>query len=157
MRTVLPFLVFLLFLGLWTWKLLESNPVPEKVTQGWSLDLKYVAAKTLHVGAYGFLTLLVAWLPVRRPYFWAAVGVLMLHGIGTEIGQSYVPNRSGSVTDVFIDWFGIATALVFLWFWRAGGVRPLLNHQRREQGADAPRSPNAITPRPSSGSPSPPG
>ena len=27
MRSVAPFAVFLTFLGLWTWKLLEPNPV----------------------------------------------------------------------------------------------------------------------------------
>ncbi|HVL14866.1 MAG TPA: VanZ family protein [Gemmata sp.] len=114
MRTVLPFVVFAVFLGLWTWKLLEPNPVPEKVTEGWSLSRKYVAAKVLHVGAYGFLTLLAAWLPVRRNYFWGFVGLLMLHGIATEVGQSYVPNRTGSATDVGFDWLGIALALLAL-------------------------------------------
>jgi hypothetical protein len=114
MRTVLPFVVFAVFLGLWTWKLLEPNPVPEKLTEGWSLSRKFVAAKMLHVGAYGFLTLLAAWLPVRRVYFEATVGLLALHAIGTEIGQSYVPNRTGSVLDVFIDWLGIGLALAGL-------------------------------------------
>jgi hypothetical protein len=128
MRKALPFVVFAVFLGLWTWKLLEPSPVPESVTAGWSLSRKFVAAKVLHVCGYGFLTLLAAWLPVRRPYFWAAVGLLMLHGIGTEIGQNYVKNRHGSARDVGFDWLGIALALGMLYLIR----------------------------RPSSGSPSPP-
>ncbi|HSQ56764.1 MAG TPA: VanZ family protein [Gemmata sp.] len=127
----LPFAVFLVFLGLWTWKLLEASPVPESLTHGWSLDLKFIASKILHVSAYGFLTLLAAWLPVRRLYFWGVVGVLMLHAIGTEIGQCYVPNRSGSVRDVCLDWFGIGLGLAFLQISglrRLAGVEDANNH-----------------------------
>ena len=121
MRTVLPFVVFAVFLGLWTWKLLEPLPVPESLTQGWSLSLKFIASKALHVGAYGFLTLLAAWLPVRRPYFWAAVGVLMLHGCLTEYLQYAMDvGRTGKVSDVFIDWLGIGLALAFLRVSRLG-------------------------------------
>ena len=121
MRTVLPFVVFAVFLGLWTWKLLEPLPVPESLTEGWSLDLKFVASKALHVSGYGFLTLLAAWLPVRRPYFWAAVGVLALHGCLTEyLQEAMAIGRTGKVSDVFIDWFGIALGLLVLWRWSRG-------------------------------------
>ena len=114
-NSVLPFAVFALFLGLWTWKLLEPSPVPESVTAGWSLSLKFVAAKLLHVCGYGFLTLLAAWLPVRRPYFWGVVGALMLHGCLTEYLQHALEvGRTGKVSDVLIDWLGIALALAFL-------------------------------------------
>jgi VanZ family protein len=115
MRTVLPFVVFAVFLGLWTWKLLEPNPVPEAVTAGWSLSRKFIAAKVLHVCGYGFLTLLAAWLPVRRPYFWVAVVGLMLHGCLTEYLQHALEvGRTGKVSDVLIDWLGVALAVAFL-------------------------------------------
>lgn len=119
MRTAVPFTVFLIFLGLWTWKLLEPNPVPEKITSQFPLDLQFWLAKALHASAYAFLTILAAFLPVRRPYFWAVVAVLLLHGVGTEIGQTYVPNRHGCVRDVVIDWFGIGMGLLCLW--KVGG------------------------------------
>ena len=77
--------------------------------------VKFLASKALHVGAYGFLTLLAAWLPVRRPYFWVAVGVLALHGCLTEYLQHAMGvGRTGKVSDVLIDWLGIALALAFL-------------------------------------------
>jgi hypothetical protein len=89
--------------------------VPETLTEGWSLDLKFLASKALHVSAYGFLTLLAAWLPVRRPYFWAAIGVLMIHGCLTEYLQDAMDvGRTGKVSDVLIDWLGIALALACL-------------------------------------------
>jgi hypothetical protein len=117
MRKVLPFAVFALFLGLWTWKLLEPNPVPEPVTRGIPTDLKFWLAKALHLGGYAFLTVLAAWLPVRRPCFWGVVVFLGLHAAGSEIGQSYVPNRHGSPRDVVIDWAGIGMGLLLLKWW----------------------------------------
>jgi VanZ family protein len=106
--------LFLLFLGLWTWKLLEPSPIPPAINEGLPTDLKFILSKLLHAGAYAFLTFLAARLPVRRPYFWLAVAALALHGMGTEIGQLYVPNRTGTVRDVLIDWFGIGLGLAGL-------------------------------------------
>jgi VanZ family protein len=115
MKKVAPFVVFLIFLGLWTWKLLEPKPVPEAIEQQIPVDFKFALAKSLHAGAYAFLTVLAALLPVRRPYFWAVVATLALHGVGTEIGQTYIPSRHGCVRDVIIDWTGIAFGLAGLW------------------------------------------
>ena len=84
MRTVLPFAIFFLFLGLWTWKLLEPSPVPERVAAGIPSDLMFWFAKALHAGAYAFLTVLAALLPVRRSQFWTVVALLALHGAVTE-------------------------------------------------------------------------
>jgi VanZ family protein len=119
MRTAVPFAVFLIFFGLWTWKLLEPYPVPERIEHQIPLDMKFWFAKTLHASAYAFLTILAAFLPVRRPYFWAVVTVLLLHGVGTEIAQTYIPSRNGCVRDVVIDWFGIGMGLLCLW--KVGG------------------------------------
>src|SRR5262245_34355137 len=115
MRKVPPFAVFLLLLGVWTWKLLEPSPVPERVTEEIPTDLKFIFAKILHAGAYAVLTVLAAWLPVRRPYFWLVVATLALHGVGTEIGQhAMAVGRHGCVQDVLIDWAGIGLGLLAL-------------------------------------------
>ncbi len=116
----LPFVVFLVFLGLWTWKLLEPSPVPESVNDTIPADWKYFASKCAHVGGYTFLTLLAAWLPLRRSHFLWVVGLLAMHGVATEILQ-YVMGwgRTGKVTDVLIDWFGISLGLLSLrYIWR---------------------------------------
>jgi len=114
MRSIAPFTLFLLLLGLWTWKLLEPSPVPDTVMDEIPLDLRFLLAKLLHAGVYSFLTVLAAFLPVRRPYYWMIVATLVLHGIATEVGQTYTPNRHGSVRDVLIDWTGIGLGLVAL-------------------------------------------
>lgn len=111
---LLHFLLFLLFLGLWTWKLLEPNPVPEALAEQLKGDLKLIAGKGLHACAYAFLTVLAVTLPLPQYWRWYFVGLLALHGIATEIGQTFVPNRTGRVYDVLIDWSGIAVG-VLVW------------------------------------------
>ncbi len=111
----IPFCAFAILLALWTWKLLQPYPVPESVAQELTEDDSFVLAKLLHASAYAFLTVLAALLPFRRHYFWIMVGLLALHGVGTEIGQTYVPSRHGCIRDVLIDWGGIALGLAFLW------------------------------------------
>ena len=102
----------------WTWKLLEPNPVPEpvlKMLSFWDF-LPFLAAKTLHAGGYAFLTIL-AWFAVPARWRWLAVAALLLHGIGSEVLQHVLPfNRTGKVFDVLIDWMGIAVGgLIARW------------------------------------------
>lgn len=118
MRTALHALAFIAFLALWTWKLLQSQPVPEGVSVGLSSGVKFGLAKSLHVCAYAFLTVLGGSL-ARRLRWWVVV-LLVLHAIGTEIGQTFVPHRSGTVMDVLIDCCGIAGGL---WAQRAATRR----------------------------------
>lgn len=114
-RTALPIAAFAAFLGLWTWKLLEPSPVPEAVGEAIPADWKFVAAKCLHLGGYTFLTLLAALLPLTRRGFWSVAAALALHGIATEVLQHTLGwGRTGKVTDVLIDWGGIALGLVLL-------------------------------------------
>lgn len=108
---------FAVFLGLWTWKLLEPKPVSEAVYEAISFgegDWYFWVTKSLHAGGYAFLTVLAVALPVSRRWQWYFVGLLALHGVATEIGQTFVPNRSGSVRDVLVNWCGIGLA-VLVW------------------------------------------
>jgi len=110
-RFVPHLLVLLLFLGLWTWKLVEPNPVPEELAARLSGDERFAAAKALHAGGYAFLTFLTflaVTLPVPAYWRWFLAGLLALHGAATEIAQTFVPNRHGCVRDVLIDWAGVA-------------------------------------------------
>ena len=74
-------------------------------------------AKLLHIGAYAFLTVLSAWLGVRDGRRWWLLVFLSLHGMGTEFVQQWVPERSGSVSDVLIDHVGIALGFALSWPW----------------------------------------
>ena len=116
-------LALLVFLGLWTWKLLEPNPVPEAVSARLKGDWRLLAAKSLHVGAYAFMTVLAVSLPVSGYWRWFLVVLLALHGVATEIGQTFVPGRGGSARDVLIDWAGVGLG-VLCWFFLSGGRKP---------------------------------
>jgi VanZ family protein len=125
-RVVLPFAVFLFFLGLWTWELLAENPVPESVSRAIPDEWKFWLAKCLHVAAYAFLTVLAGLLPVPRTFFWLVIAGLVLHGVGSELGQTFVPGRTGSIRDVLLDWVGIGLGLSVLWLF--GRLRPDVSH-----------------------------
>jgi VanZ family protein len=114
LRTALPFGLFLFFLGLWTYEVLAENPVPESVMRLIPTGWRFWLAKGLHVAAYAVLTLLAAWLPIPRWVFWLVVAGLLLHGIGTEFGQTFTANRSGSLRDVVLDWVGVGAGLLAL-------------------------------------------
>jgi VanZ family protein len=90
--------------------------VPESLKESLA-EYNFVAAKMLHASGYAFLTILAATLPIGRFWRFALVGLLFLHGVGTEIGQTFVPNRTGRVYDVAIDWGGITLGIVILKLW----------------------------------------
>lgn len=109
---MVPFVVFLAFLALWTYELLAENPVPASISSAIPQAWKFWLAKGLHVGAYAFLTLFAAWLPVPRIVFWLLIAGLLLHGIATEVGQAFTANRQGSLRDVLLDWVGVGVGLL---------------------------------------------
>lgn len=111
-------LVLLVFLSLWTWKLLEPVPVPSQVTGGLSTEVKFALAKILHVGGYAFLAILAATLPAPRHWRTFLVILLLIHGAATEIGQSFIPNRTGKLADVALDWIGVGLAVLLVRWWR---------------------------------------
>ena len=117
-RSVVPAALFLFFLSLWTYELLAENPVPDSVSRAIPDEWKFWLAKGLHVAAYAFLTFLAAQLPVPRVYFWLVVMLLVLHGIATEVGQTYVAGRHGSLRDVLLDWSGVGIGLLVLGLFR---------------------------------------
>ena len=117
-RFALHLIIFLVFLGLWTWKLLEPVPVPPQLAGGLSGQMRLILAKCLHLGGYTFLTVLALTLPAPRRCQIFLLVLLILHAAGSEYGQSLVPNRTGKVTDVLLDWFGIGLGVFAVRWWR---------------------------------------
>jgi hypothetical protein len=103
----------------WTAALLTTAPVHVS-RQVLPSDLRLVAAKTLHVGAYAFLTAALTWL-VPRGWRWWLLAFLSLHACATEVLQRWVPQRTGSPWDVAIDHAGITLGLACTW---PGWFRP---------------------------------
>lgn len=107
--------LFAVSLGLWTLKLLEPNPLPPAIKDlvSWSEWLVFGLAKALHVGAYAYCTVVGRLAVVSPRWKFGVVLLMLLHGVGTEIGQTYVPNRAGSVRDVLFDAVGVFVGLAF--------------------------------------------
>ncbi len=126
---LLHVLTLLTFFGLWTWKLLEQQPVPESISAQLTEDERFGAAKSLHMVGYGFLTILAVMLPVPNYWRWFFVGLLALHGVATEIAQTYIPGRTGRVMDVVIDWGGITLGVLIWQVWPAKWRPPEVHSQ----------------------------
>ena len=125
--------VFSIVLALWTWKLLEPSPVPDEISERLArFGLKFAAAKSLHLVLYAILTILAITLPIPRRGRYFLVGLLVWHGVATEIGQRFVPNRTGTIRDVLIDWCGIALGLLVAMWWNR-------RSRRRADAGELPR------------------
>ena len=113
-----------LCVAVWTAALLTTSPV-ELGKQVTPSGMYFPATKLLHVGVYAFLTVFLSWLPLRR-WRWLLLAFLSLHAAGTEFGQTFVPGRTGTPTDVAIDHLGLLLGLSLTWKrWLASSVRRL--------------------------------
>ncbi|MFC0471740.1 VanZ family protein [Halalkalibacter kiskunsagensis] len=81
-----------------------------------SAILNFVARKLVHISAFGLLAFLF-WRALRgRSYRYVlAFGLATLYGAIDEWHQSFIPDRSGAVTDVFINSFGACLVLVLVY------------------------------------------
>lgn len=122
-KTGWRWLLWWVFLGAWTVALLTPHPV--YIQQAiFPEGARFSAAKTLHVGAYAFLTACTAWLAAAGWMRWLLVALLSLHAFATEYVQNFVELRHGSWTDVGIDHAGILLGLVMSWpWWRRSVLR----------------------------------
>ena len=99
----------------WTIGLLVPNPTsPFSGRVADIPGLKFYVSKTVHVGAYAFLTLLVVYLPGSRRLRFLMFAFLSLHGFVSEYLQNTLTTqRTGSLRDVLLDHVGILLGLLF--------------------------------------------
>jgi hypothetical protein len=114
--------VWIAFTLLWSTALLVPDPIaflrkhaPSGV--GFSDDLTFWMAKTLHVTAYAAAAILTGWLRAPSPWRWLLLIFWFLHADATELGQLLVPGRHGSLRDVTLDHFGLILGLALSWRW----------------------------------------
>jgi VanZ family protein len=113
-RPALRLALWVLWVAVWTVALL--TPWPERASREiLPPETGYPASKMLHVAAYAFLTATLPWLGPPGGRRWWLVALLALHGGGTEFLQQWVPDRTGSLTDVGFDLVGIALGLACTW------------------------------------------
>ena len=114
--------VWVAFLLLWSTALLVPDPVcfllkykPNNVQL--THETTFYMAKSLHVAAYATAAVLTGWLRAPGLWRWALLAFWFLHAVATEVGQLYVPGRSGSPRDVALDHLGLFIGLVLSWRW----------------------------------------
>jgi VanZ family protein len=118
--------IWLLFVLAWSTALLVPDPVGFVFGHGdGSLDIpddvKFLMAKSLHVTAYALAAILTGSLHAPGRWRWVLLAFWSLHACGTEIGQLFVPTRTGSVRDVVLDHVGLLIGLALSWrWWRSG-------------------------------------
>jgi VanZ family protein len=87
------------------------------VVTEYQIDLKFLVAKTLHVGCYALFAALTGWIRAPLRVRWLLMFVLMGHATLTEMIQENVPGRSGHLHDVAFDHLGIAIGILLTWKW----------------------------------------
>ena len=107
---------------LWTAALVSPFTGPEEfggdeVLLGF--NLRFLLAKSLHLLAYTFWTVLTGWLRSPSPGRFFLLFFLMSHAVGTEIAQQYVEGRHGVLEDAALDHVGILIGLIVSWRWWA--------------------------------------
>jgi VanZ family protein len=96
-------------------------------------DIHHAMRKTGHFIGYGLTGLawlrawLLTWLAplrLRRIWYWRRVGLVMglfctmIMAIADEIHQTYIPSRTGLMSDAWLDTAGAATLMLFMvTFW----------------------------------------
>ena len=138
-RTVFK-VAFWLVLAVWT--VLLVRPTPQDVTaelKGLNDLLPLIVAKSLHVTAYAVFA---GWgLTVFGRWKWWAVGAVAVHAILGEVGQYlgnvwFATGRMGCVTDVLIDWGGMALGCGVWW-----AVRRVVGRESPRPGHEAGANP----------------
>jgi VanZ family protein len=111
-------LIWLVFVTLWTVALLIPAPEPEALEgEVFFFTRRALVAKSLHVLANTVMTILSAWLFVPTRYRWLLIFFLMVHAGVTEQLQIMVAYRSGLLMDVLFDHLGVALGVALSWQW----------------------------------------
>ena len=92
----------------------------------------FIVRKTAHFTEYAILALLAARafisssrLSLRRRWLAASLLLVVVYALADEYHQTFVPTRTGSIYDSFIDITGGLTALILLMLW----------HRRKDERA----------------------
>lgn len=133
MRTWWRWLIWLIYVVVWTWALLLPEPGEfarflllgrGEVIPGPSLEVRqhllefmqsFLFSKGLHVTAYALLGVLSAWLRVRGRSRWLLVVFMSLHAMATEFLQGFEPSRHPSWRDVGLDHLGFLLGMGLTW------------------------------------------
>ena len=93
--------------------------------------IHFITRKLAHFSEYAVLGILAArafttspGIRLRRFWFVISVALIVVYALIDEYHQSYVPSRTASIYDSFIDMTGGVTALVVIWWRKRQSSRP---------------------------------
>ena len=118
-------LVWSIYVLAWTVALLYPIPPPgAHENMEALLAARQVGAKFVHVTAYAIMAMLTGWLNVPWRFRGLLVFFLMAHATATEIGQQVITDlhwaeRTGKLSDVALDHFGVLLGMLAGWRWWA--------------------------------------
>lgn len=99
----------------------------------------FIVRKAAHFTEYAILSLLAARVfitsskqQLRRYWFWFALALISLYALSDEYHQSFVPSRTASIYDSFIDMSGGLTALLLYALWQRRKARMKVEGGRRK-------------------------
>jgi VanZ family protein len=102
-----PWIAWILFVLVWSCALLTPQPT-QLASSILPREMDFFLSKSLHVAGYAILALLTSALPISsRGLRWLVWGLLLLHALGTEFFQQFIPLRTASWRDVGLDYLGI--------------------------------------------------
>jgi VanZ family protein len=106
-------LLWWVVVALWTAALITPYPIRAS-HEMLPPDVGFSIGKTLHIGVYAVLACALPWL-VRGGARWWLLGFLSFHAAVTELIQQFVPDRTGSLSDVGINHIGILLGVGVGW------------------------------------------
>jgi len=110
-------IVWSVYVVLWTIALVAPIPAPVTRTFQEVPLVKIALAKSLHFLAYALLAGLSAWLRLSLRGRILLLFFVMFHASATELVQFLVGYRGGQVIDVVLDQAGILLGLIATWKW----------------------------------------
>lgn len=95
-------------------RVIDKNIDKESISE----KLDHPIRKLAHFTLYLILGFLVYHIFLYSKYNWKnlpTIGICLLYSISDEVHQIFIPGRSGQISDIFVDMFGVISCLLLIY------------------------------------------